>query len=355
MVQGLRWEVASAARLVNVMAGDQGHDGAVLPAALRLASSGIRVFPCTPGGKAPLTRNGFKDATTSASQVARWFSRWPGANLAIATGGAGFDVLDVDCHRAGTGFPALERAAVSALAQGLQSRAAAMPIAAGDSLPQDQESLQRHVYAQIFSALAKRNFEMARIFVASFCADGDRLSQWRGYANQGTGYAIGFDWDKMSDLQVIRQSRPQQDVHIVPPEVPLWRVEAIDVMYEDELGVAQRSRDVLQQFDTDTPAFTSVLVNLARVKHPAFSEESERRVIAVHPGARVPDLKFRPSRFGVVPYVEVQVPENALTEVVIGPTLPRGAELAVRDTLRAAFGQDRGSAITIRRSAAPYR
>jgi len=86
--------------------------------ATRLAAAGVPVFPCVPGGKTPLTPHGFKDATTSAAQIERWSLRWPDANLAIATGGEGIDVVDVDAHASGHGFPVLERARRAGLVDG---------------------------------------------------------------------------------------------------------------------------------------------------------------------------------------------------------------------------------------------
>jgi hypothetical protein len=89
-----------------------------LPAATRLAVTNLRVFPCIPGGKTPLSVHGFKDATTSGWQIARWADRWPDANIAIATGGLGVDVVDVDAHVNGSGFSALEQARRAGLVEG---------------------------------------------------------------------------------------------------------------------------------------------------------------------------------------------------------------------------------------------
>jgi hypothetical protein len=85
----------------------------LLVAALRYARAGWPVFPCQPNGtpaprwKAPLTEHGFRDATTDPAVVRAWWTRWPRANVAIATGVPGPDVLDVDVKAAGNGFPAL--------------------------------------------------------------------------------------------------------------------------------------------------------------------------------------------------------------------------------------------------------
>ena len=68
-----------------------------LRAALTYAEQGWPVFPCKPGGKAPLTPNGHLDATTAASRIAAWWHRWPDANIGIPTGGrSGILALDVD-------------------------------------------------------------------------------------------------------------------------------------------------------------------------------------------------------------------------------------------------------------------
>jgi hypothetical protein len=90
---------------------------ALLQAALGYAARGIPVYPAhwprpTPDGaslacscprgrscdrpaKHPLVRHGRNDATTQPDQLGRWWSRWPQANLGLATGVV-FDALDVD-------------------------------------------------------------------------------------------------------------------------------------------------------------------------------------------------------------------------------------------------------------------
>jgi hypothetical protein len=78
--------------------------------ALLYARHGWPVFPCKPGSKEPATRHGFRDATTDPDQIRSLWQNQPAANLAIATGLPGPDVLDVDQHgEAGSGFAALNR------------------------------------------------------------------------------------------------------------------------------------------------------------------------------------------------------------------------------------------------------
>jgi len=86
-------------------------------AALAYAQAGMAVFPCVPAGKRPLTRHGLLDATCDRGEVARWWRRWPDANVGLATG-ARVEVVDVDRRPAGSGFGSLERARTAGLTDG---------------------------------------------------------------------------------------------------------------------------------------------------------------------------------------------------------------------------------------------
>lgn len=86
-------------------------------AAIHYANLGIPVFPCVPGGKQPLTPNGFLDATSSARVVHQWWQRTPDANIGLPTGArSGILVVDIDVHAGGSGFAPFERARSEGLA-----------------------------------------------------------------------------------------------------------------------------------------------------------------------------------------------------------------------------------------------
>ena len=73
---------------------------ALLDATLAYATHGWPIFPLKPREKIPLVPKrdggrGVHDATTDPDQIRAWWTRWPDANIGLASGAA-FAVLDVD-------------------------------------------------------------------------------------------------------------------------------------------------------------------------------------------------------------------------------------------------------------------
>lgn len=69
--------------------------------ALYYSRLGLAVFPIKPRSKQPLTEHGLKDASKEPEQIESWWSRWPTANIGIATGAVsgGLVVIDLDVDK----------------------------------------------------------------------------------------------------------------------------------------------------------------------------------------------------------------------------------------------------------------
>ena len=70
-------------------------------AALGYAKDGLRVFPCKPRGKEPLTPRGHLDASRDAATVAEWWEQTPDANIGVPCEANGLVVIDVDRRNGG--------------------------------------------------------------------------------------------------------------------------------------------------------------------------------------------------------------------------------------------------------------
>jgi len=115
---------------------DQGNAPDLLVKALRYADAGWPVFPChwttdagcscgqpcgRDAGKHPLTPHGFKDASADRDVITTWWTQWPTANVALATGGQGPDVLDFDVKGDAPGAESLAKLRAAGLLGGANS------------------------------------------------------------------------------------------------------------------------------------------------------------------------------------------------------------------------------------------
>jgi len=125
-----------------------------------------------------------------------------------------------------------------------------------------------------------QSFSNTNICVASFCEDGDLLSQWRSYGNDGSGVAIEFDAHSLTSL-----SRPAP--------MNLWKCvysrEEQQTVVEGLIEILLRSYDVVGATRTTNwentkkdiiGYFNTTFLTVAPViKNYHFSEEREWRII----------------------------------------------------------------------------
>ena len=194
------------------------------------------------------------------------------------------------------------------------------------------------------------------ITAIGFCLSkkGDLLSQWRGYADDARGVAIGFNEDVLGNLCDIASAVPSSDNHSdnyifhlreivykrTEQEAQLKRnVDAlINFLRDNKIGPApdylpkrrQRRGQTDKHFDLENSNIYPVLLNLVLdcflIKSDFFMEEAESRLLAVldtsPDGAHWAECGFRARTDRVVPYLEFPAggfSPNAITEVILGP------------------------------------
>ena len=180
--------------------------------------------------------------------------------------------------------------------------------------------------------------------LCAFSTDGDVLSQWRAYAEDGAGLAIGFRSKMILDLsartEAIEYSREKQIEHFRS-----WLIATHDLY---------RRMPEIERATLLFKECASMSTDMAFFKNPAFAEEKEVRTLRAivvgqdtngwhlrdegGSGDRISrkklPIKFRAARNGgLVSYIELPLSglgNELIPEVVIGPKSPNnGREISM--------------------------
>jgi hypothetical protein len=157
-------------------------------------------------------------------------------------------------------------------------------------------------------------FEAYTKYVACFSEDGDSLSQWRGYTDNGTGFSIAWKDTILNSLAGKQFHRLVKCVY--DPEEHSKIIErlfaAIESKFEPD-WVAPEHNGLF---------FFLLFQVAAAMKHPKFKDEQEWRIVSID--ARTPEvIKFRPGRSRLIPYIEFSLETEdeylGISEIVVGP------------------------------------
>lgn len=151
-------------------------------------------------------------------------------------------------------------------------------------------------------------------YVACLCDSGDLLSQWRAYGNQ-QGYVIEF-----------RREWLEQALDGLHTYEPSCGLRAVRYGLEDAVNVVGTAVEQVQS-DTNLAHWAvaarymalRLVAVLATVKHPGFHEEREWRLVVAYVSSGQDPVKFRSVPTGIVPYVVVPFPREAVVSVRVGP------------------------------------
>ena len=187
-----------------------------------------------------------------------------------------------------------------------------------------------------------------RSFITRFSFSEDVLTLWRSYAG-ANGFCVGFDADKLVSFFEKGYPDPEQDSPYGDNESRegirtnfALVSDVIEVAYGDEVAnkLADQVIALVAQpnFTLDSQQYTlsQALRSLVSVKHPAYADEREARLVVHRTGDFSPDPLVRASpSTGLVAYHEVAFPRDALVSITTAPGAgQKRAENAVHSLLR---------------------
>lgn len=207
------------------------------------------------------------------------------------------------------------------------------------------------LYKKIESRLG--GIQKIHIFIVSLTEEGDLLSQWRGYCSNGPGYSIGFSKLEISNLSKQQgfAFNPciydwQQQRQVI--DAPLKRAEEL------VLSAVSNAPNII---DNAVNRFIYEFVHIAPLlKHRAFSEEKEWRIVSGPVPCTDSRWKTRAGHSTIIPYIEFNLVTNdgstPIRNVVVGPGLDK--ELA-SDAISSFLTQNGIKKWSVTFSQVPYR
>jgi len=208
-------------------------------------------------------------------------------------------------------------------------------------------------------------------FVASFSRAPDDLGQWRGYGNDGRGFAIGFAPHLFHVNETVDPTKPEQNIFVAPVS---YGNKATRTKQRQAIGMAfdiivrtlgdPICQKVILQDNSQGDRFISemcthllvpLLWNSVTTKHSAYANEKEVRLIVLGHLPMFTKIETRTRRDQLVPFIRSPMATQTkgnITRVVIGPAAGSTAEDSVNDLLRTS-GIDPTNRVF--RSKIPYR
>lgn len=188
---------------------------------------------------------------------------------------------------------------------------------------------ESQIFAKGFSDFHQGGMQgTAHYFVCSFSADGDDLGQWRAYADNGRGYALGFDAKALEAVFTKENGTPipnNSTFHITYKDAELHR-QMIDSMFD--LISLPRGKKMdnasVNAYRKELSVCLSVHALRAALffKHEAYRHEREYRFMQLFRGAPPPEVKRRYRSYELVKYREFdwkRLHAGALKHIVVGP------------------------------------
>lgn len=150
--------------------------------------------------------------------------------------------------------------------------------------------------------------ETEQVYVGSFSVKGNLLSQWRAYCPNRGGYSVGFDAEKLAALSktngfnLVKCVYSRDDYWPELEELVMNTLQTYRDARRDETQYYPSAEDMATSL---VDFFEAGLAELAaRVKHPAFREEQEWRLVASPLATSLLPVEFRQGPSSIVPFID---------------------------------------------------
>jgi len=187
---------------------------------------------------------------------------------------------------------------------------------------------RHHLFDQFLDWFTYRITNGHMLFASSFRANGNLLSQWRGYSRLGKGVSLGFSPDYILRCAGHHSFQIGRCIYDCEQQKQLIRrvVDAVESLAEahglDGDGRSNESSylSIFQLIESDLLRIAAIL------KHPSFREEEEWRIVSpVVTDYLAAPVLFREGTSMLVPYIQFQLmAENdspiCLDHMFLGPT-----------------------------------
>jgi hypothetical protein len=157
----------------------------------------------------------------------------------------------------------------------------------------------------------------ASIFVLALTEEGDDLSQWRAYSGQHSGFALGFDIDKLTSLGGEHGFSLESCLYEAPEHALLVATivdTALVWLGEGDRMTRRRRREFHR----------TMLETAPLLKDHNFRAENEWRLVSASHDAGSPEIGFRSGRSTFIPYYRLPLFAadgcTPLSSVTVGPT-----------------------------------
>jgi hypothetical protein len=165
------------------------------------------------------------------------------------------------------------------------------------------------------------------IFAACFCSDPDLLGQWRAYASNAQGVAVGFRVRPLHEFGGTTKAFGLIPIHYSPDDLREHAQHVCD--FALRLDPSELSYDEVEVFWSEVAL---VLLNFAlRFKNPSFAEEKEWRALTLQTDES-PTL-HRNAGGQERRYIDLHFSADMISQIVVGPLAHAEVESKLRQFL----------------------